>query len=464
MRQYTYVHSTMGDLAVGNADGPEGDAPIGTATRSSTTSPEHVPDRHRLSGLDDHHGLRHLVQRRHELHDLRRLLATSSSPSLTIGNGYLVDYDSATGQFTNWTSFAYPNGVVGQDFVTHFQGISSTEQGVYTLSCRLGSERFDECRPGLVGDRAAQSRRLVRPRRLGQSELPRLSAPVGLELHSVDSVAGNQVVGIVIDNTGMFSYQATVNTGFQLSNVISGNGGNGIGIYGASGNPIAMNNIGTDASGTLTRGNAKNGILVTKRRGGNFIGGQATGGNDPTAGVFVRPPQGNLISGNRGNGVLINNGATQTLLSGNFVGTSASGNSALGNRQDGVAIVERQRQSTDRLHVPAGSVCVLQRAQRQRRQRPADHQFQQHDGPGQFHGRRGQQRHGRGQRRRRAPGLGLVQEHAGRRRDPARQRDLRQQPQRHRGDATGPADSRRSTPSPESSPSAARRRTSGMES
>ena len=34
---------------------------------------EHVPAGHRLSGFDDHHGLRHLVQRRYELHDLRRL-------------------------------------------------------------------------------------------------------------------------------------------------------------------------------------------------------------------------------------------------------------------------------------------------------------------------------------------------------------------------------------------------------
>ena len=34
---------------------------------------EHVPDRHRLSRLDEQHRLRHLVQRRHELHDLRRL-------------------------------------------------------------------------------------------------------------------------------------------------------------------------------------------------------------------------------------------------------------------------------------------------------------------------------------------------------------------------------------------------------
>ena len=39
----------------------------------------HAPARHRLSGLDDHHGLRHLVQRRHELHDRRRLYRRSAS-------------------------------------------------------------------------------------------------------------------------------------------------------------------------------------------------------------------------------------------------------------------------------------------------------------------------------------------------------------------------------------------------
>ncbi len=94
------------------------------------------------------------------------------------------------------------------------------------------------------------------------------------------------------------------------------------------------------STGTLRRGNAKNGILVTKGAVANVIGGQATGGNDPTAGVIVRPPQGNLISANRGNGVLITEGATGTLLSGNFVGTDASGDTALGNKQDGVAIVK----------------------------------------------------------------------------------------------------------------------------
>ncbi|OJW14380.1 MAG: hypothetical protein BGO49_28650 [Planctomycetales bacterium 71-10] len=125
---------------------------------------------------------------------------------------------------------------------------------------------------------------------------------------------------------------------FQLSNVISGNGGDGVGVYGGSDSRIAMNFIGTDASGTVALGNRGNGVLLTQGAARNVIGGAATGGNDPTAGVFVRPPQGNLISGNRGNGVLINGRSTRNVLSGNFIGTDASGDSALGNRLDGVAI------------------------------------------------------------------------------------------------------------------------------
>ena len=127
--------------------------------------------------------------------------------------------------------------------------------------------------------------------------------------------------------------------------MISGNGGNGIGIYGANDNQIAMNDIGTDASGTLKRGNAKNGILVTDGAAGNLIGGQATGGNDPTAGVFVRPPQGNLISGNRGDGVLINKGATQTLLERQFRRHHRLGQFGPGQPARRRGHRERQRQS-----------------------------------------------------------------------------------------------------------------------
>jgi hypothetical protein len=254
--------------------------------------------------------------------------------SRRLGHGYLVDYDSLTGKFTHWTSFDYPNGPVGQSFITHFEGISSAEEGVYTLSADSLA----------VGSSGSAQGSLVTVRRnadgsFGPAVWVDLKFPGVDGLPSANSVAGNQVVGIVFASPKPFSYQATVNTSFQLSNVISGNRGNGIGIYGASDNQISMNFIGTDASGSVALGNAKNGILVTNGAARNLIGGQATGGNNPTAKVFVRPPRGNLISGNRANGILINNGATRTLMSGNFVGTSASGNSPLGNRLDGVAIV-----------------------------------------------------------------------------------------------------------------------------
>src|SRR4029079_12806841 len=131
----------------------------------------------------------------------------------------------------------------------------------------------------------------------------------------------------------------TLNINFQLSNTISGNGGDGIELSGASENHVSMNYIGTDITGTIDLGNTGNGLLVTASSTQNIIGGESTGGNAPTNGVFVTPPQGNLISGNNANGVLINGKSTSNQLSGNLIGTDESGNVALGNSLDGVAIV-----------------------------------------------------------------------------------------------------------------------------
>jgi hypothetical protein len=52
-----------------------------------------------------------------------------------------------------------------------------------------------------------------------------------------------------------------------------------------------------------------------------------------------------LISGNYMAGVLINDGSTLNQLSGNYIGTTASGSAALGNRQDGVKIVSANSNS-----------------------------------------------------------------------------------------------------------------------
>ena len=328
---YTYVHSTMGDLAVGNG----GDVPIETdhaflysVSQSQILTDIVYPGSTSTSayGIWYNGGTSYTI-----CGGYTSLLQTGK----TLAQAYLVDYDSATGQFTNWTSYDVPNGLAGQALATHFQGISSTEKGVYTLGANSVQ----------AGSSTVLAASLVTVRRntdgtFGPGAWVNLSYPDVQASLTADAVEGNQVVGIGIGSAGEFSYQATVNTAFQLSNVISGNGGNGIGIYGANANTIAMNNIGTDVNGTLKRGNAKNGILITDGAKANVIGGQATGGNDPTDAVIVRPPQGNLISGNRGNGVLINDGSTATLLSGNFVGTTSSGDSALGNGQDGVAIVK----------------------------------------------------------------------------------------------------------------------------
>jgi parallel beta-helix repeat protein len=137
----------------------------------------------------------------------------------------------------------------------------------------------------------------------------------------------------------------------SVSNVISGNGGNGISLHGSSGNTVASNRIGTSPSGTLSIGNGANGILITDGSHTNEIGGTAfrdsiTGvRNNPTGSgghgraTFVIPPLGNLISGNERDGVLIDANSKYNTLSGNFIGTSANGTSALGNSANGITIL-----------------------------------------------------------------------------------------------------------------------------
>jgi len=339
---YTFVHSTMGDLAVGNADGPEGNLPLGSGTAflldvSDPANPQLVTD-------ISYPGLSTLSTTAYGIWYNGGTSYTicggysQNTAGGILGHGYLVDYDSATGMFSNWTSFDYPNGVNGKTYDTHFEGISSVENGTYTLSA-------DSVERGSTNP--AQGSFVTVKRNIDGTfgdptwvNLNQNVYPGTQGISSANSVYGNQVVGVVIPSTPAFdSFQVTLtNPNFTLSNIISGNCGDGIEIDGSD-NTVAMNNIGTDVSGTVAIGNRGNGILITKGAHGNLIGGTAINGNNPTGGFFARPPEGNLISGNRANGVLINCWATGNTLSGNFIGTSASGNSALGNRLDGVAIV-----------------------------------------------------------------------------------------------------------------------------
>jgi parallel beta-helix repeat protein len=180
---------------------------------------------------------------------------------------------------------------------------------------------------------------------------------IGLDL--AGNAAGNSGDGLFIATTSsnnLIGLNPTLATGV-VGNVISGNGGNGISFHGSSGNTLVCNRIGTDPTGTTAIANVGNGLWLTAGASGNQIGGiaftdPATGAvNDPTGNkgtttpVFVVPPQGNLISGNSANGVLIDSGSQNNMLNGNFVGTSANGDAAIGNTLDGVAVVNADNNS-----------------------------------------------------------------------------------------------------------------------
>ncbi len=127
----------------------------------------------------------------------------------------------------------------------------------------------------------------------------------------------------------------TANAISVASNVISSNKGNGIAIHGSLGNVLIANYVGTDVTGTLDRGNAGSGLVMDDGARVNSIGGTTTF-NDSSGAL----PDTNILSGNGGNGVLLTGDAHDNFLGSNFIGTDVTGNKALGNNLDGVAILD----------------------------------------------------------------------------------------------------------------------------
>ncbi len=111
------------------------------------------------------------------------------------------------------------------------------------------------------------------------------------------------------------------------SNLISGNSGDGIYLYGSGTTDtiIVGNKIGTDITGTLAVGNANDGVVISQGASDNTIGGTAFG-------------DANLISGNNNSGIYLDGaGTTGNVIAGNEIGTDITGTLALSN-QDGVKL------------------------------------------------------------------------------------------------------------------------------
>jgi CSLREA domain-containing protein len=140
---------------------------------------------------------------------------------------------------------------------------------------------------------------------------------VGMALDGV-TAAPNSASGIVLENS---SDNRIGGTDPSQRNVISGNTGKGNGggilMNGGTNNVIQGNFIGTDASGTLDRGNEGRGIALNGATA-NKIGG-------PEAGA------GNLIAGNRASGVRLLGGSHNNLVQGNLFGVDRTTQAFLSN-------------------------------------------------------------------------------------------------------------------------------------
>jgi len=106
-------------------------------------------------------------------------------------------------------------------------------------------------------------------------------------------------------------------------NIISGNGDGILMLVHTINNVIQGNYIGTDASGTLPLGNY-NGINFLSGFNTNLVGGST-------------PGTGNVIAGNNNNGIELN-GSAGNIIQGNYIGTNAAGASGLGNANNGVFV------------------------------------------------------------------------------------------------------------------------------
>ena len=146
---------------------------------------------------------------------------------------------------------------------------------------------------------------------------------------------GNGGQGVLINNG---SNDNTVGgTAPGAGNTISGNDEVGVKLTndsassgGRNDNLVAGNFIGTDATGTCALKNTSDGVVIDYGSDSNTIGGTTTAAR-------------NVISGNGGSGVVLSTGkageaVNHNLVDGNYIGTTVSGDLALGNVHYGVYI------------------------------------------------------------------------------------------------------------------------------
>lgn len=145
-----------------------------------------------------------------------------------------------------------------------------------------------------------------------------------------DNLVGLLPSGLAAPNVNGVVLAAGAGGNTVIGNTVSGNSGSGVLVDQSSGNRIVGNRIGTDRAGTAARPNGSAGVTVL---------GPGAGAN-----IIGEVGAGNVISGNAGPGVGTQNASagprSANSITGNLIGTDASGTAGLGNGGIGVSVTQ----------------------------------------------------------------------------------------------------------------------------
>lgn len=216
------------------------------------------------------------------------------------------------------------------DTVNPGDGVTSLREAIASAAASSG---FDSIHFNISGSTTIQL----------TSPLPTISSQVEIRGDSQPGYAGTPVVELNGASAGAnadgFKFTSSGNTVRGLA--INRFNGNGMHFLLSSGNTVVGNYIGTDLSGTIDLGNAKDGIFIDGGTG-NVIGGLSSADR-------------NLISGNNFSGIFVN-ASSGVQIRGNYIGTNASGNADLGNSRDGIVLLDTPNGSVGGTQVAARNV------------------------------------------------------------------------------------------------------------
>jgi hypothetical protein len=292
------------------------------------------------------------------------LIGTDAAGAVALGNGTgIFVINSADNLIGGEASSGAGNLVSGNGGGINILGSGTTHtvvqgnligtdlSGLHPLGNAHDGIFVNDSTDNLIGGRTAAARNLISGNRgsgvaiVGATSTRNVAQGnyIGTDITGSYSV-GNSLGVVVGDVPGNVVGGTEPGSG----NVVSGNNGHGVLIYGSQGthNVVQGNLVGTDSSGKVALANATWGVVLDGAPG-NTIGGTS-------------PAARNVLSGNGFDGMLITGvGASGNYVQGNFVGTDLTGTAPVGNHFNGIAIVDANRNTIGGTGAGAGNLIAF---------------------------------------------------------------------------------------------------------